>query len=115
MKKIENWFVSWEKKDGYTAPEMRRKAIIGQVEDAPPGHDLQIILTARVQIDGRIITTSDGDKYELGQPEPGYLEWLCASGIEYDEAQPVKLVMKLRYGGLDGKRPPNGGRGPGSN
>lgn len=113
--KIKNWYVGWEKDAGFKAPEIRRKALHGQIEGHPTkadGTECCLVLGKGVRVEGCVVfTEEDGQRFELGEPEPAYLKWLLDTGIGYDEANPIKMVDTLRYGILAGERPAGGGRG----
>jgi hypothetical protein len=111
---IKNWYVTWEKGNAFIPPEMRRKGIIGQIfgsDHVNDGTEICIVLDSRVSMDGRTVKTVHDGEFELGEPEPEYLKWLITSGVGYDEIHPIKFVDELKHGSLEGKRPPDGGRG----
>lgn len=48
------------------------------------------ILTTPVgRVDGRIVTTASGSRYELGAPDPEYDRWLEAQGVTLDTTRPA--------------------------
>lgn len=111
--RLEDWFIGWDKHDGYRAPEERMKCVIGRVyghATFADGSDVKLGMAALTKSEGRVITTTAGEVYELGRPEPAYREWLRTAGIPYDDANPVKLVAAYQYPSLSAKRPKGGGR-----
>ncbi len=109
--KIEQWYTAWATDNPYAPPEARGKSIIGLVYGSSKFKDGEQIKTGAIkEATGRVITTTSDEVYELGEPEPGYVEWMKKEGVEFDEAEPVKLVTTFKHGGLTGKRPPGGGR-----
>jgi len=52
------------------------------------------VVTSRVvSVNGRMITTKSGSVYELvGDPEPGYLDYLKEIGKEYDPINPIRVI-----------------------
>ena len=69
----------------YEAPEGRR-CLYGVREG-----DNQPIQTSSIcKIDGKLVHTSNGSIYELGEPAAEYLVWMKEQGIQYDPEQPIK-------------------------
>jgi hypothetical protein len=91
MVRIENWSVV-SKDDIYTAPELARFALAGDVFDHPRLGDAEGVTTSSIKSsNGRTVTTSSGTKYSLGQPSSDYVEWCRKNGRTLDEANPVKV------------------------
>jgi hypothetical protein len=71
----------------YTAPEARTYSIEGQVY----GHNGfeygdDIMTSQPVKIDGRVVTTASGTKYELeGPPKPEWVAWLFNNGYSVQQ------------------------------
>lgn len=47
-----------------------------------------ILTTPVFSVDGRVVTTSSGSRYELGAPDPEYDAWLESQGITLDTTRP---------------------------
>lgn len=68
--KLENWAVVF---NPFKAPEARRPQLEGDVYGHPTRPDGQCITTSYVShIDGNIVVTHSGSRYELGEPAPEY-------------------------------------------
>jgi len=98
---LKNWAVVYKDWDGYTAPEAMKLYLSGEVYGRPPREsdgkefpDGKRVWTSSVkEVNGRLITTRSGSVYELvGDPEPGYLEFLKEIGRVYDPANPIKVI-----------------------
>jgi hypothetical protein len=84
--RLENWSVY---SNPYSAPEVRIICLDGQREGARGSEYIRT--SAVVKVEGRTVTTSSGTVYILGTIDPTYLEWMRSQGLEYDEAQPIKV------------------------
>lgn len=75
---LQNWYITepYNKVlDAYTPPELRDKAISGEVYNHPNFEDGTRVLTSTViRIKGMMAETLNS-KYVLGVPEKEYLEW----------------------------------------
>lgn len=93
--KLTQWAVVYltGKGDGYRPPETCARVLKGIVQGHPKMRDGREILTSIIaQVNGRTINTISGSTYELvGDPEPGYLEYLGSIGKEYDAENPIKV------------------------
>ncbi len=83
MKTLKNWMVTGND-DPYCAPECQNQYIIGDL-------DGKTIRTSAIQsVDGCVITTQNSE-YELGEPEPRYVEWCKANGVHVPtDREPIK-------------------------
>jgi hypothetical protein len=59
-----------------------------------PGKEKQIQTSRIASATGRIITTVSGSVYELGTPDPKYLDFLKKIGREFDPVEPIKTTWK---------------------
>jgi hypothetical protein len=84
MKHLNNWSVRSDPAP-YTAPELRRIYLAGDVDGKPR-------TTSRVaSVKGCVVTTRSGSIYLLKDPAPAYLAWMAENGIEFDPNNPIKL------------------------
>jgi len=95
MARLENWGVVG---DGYSAPELGRIYLVGEVYDDNTGRfeDGSPIHTSLVAgSKGRFVKTASGSTYELGKINPEYRDHVVNTlGKKIDEAQPVKIIKK---------------------
>ena len=70
--RIENWSIVY-KPDPYVAPEARRPRLSGTVTGHPLHPDGAQVTTSRiVAVEGGLIITSSGSRYQLGAVNPLY-------------------------------------------
>lgn len=82
--KIEQWSTY---RGPFDAPELQP-----QVQGVLDGCH---VLTSRlVRTEGRVIFTETGSQYELGEPDPLFVEWLASNDYQFDPDNPIKVVMK---------------------
>ncbi len=93
MYKIENWSVNTED-DGYTPPEQSVPRLHGKIQDHPRfDADQNVVTSAIVNVNGRIVTTSSGSMYELGSPNPEYVEWCRENSVHVPtEDEPIRII-----------------------
>ena len=92
MFKLKNWAVIGKDWDGYTAPELRKIYLKGQVFDNPKFPDGSVVSTSHiVSSTGKAISTASGSVYFLEEPATEYLEWLTESGYTFSEENPIVL------------------------
>ena len=86
MKTITNWSVGiWGQE--FTPPEYQQPRIQGTLENGT-----NIMTSAAVKAEGRIITTTSGSMYVLvGEPHFEYLTWLRVNGYDYNENDPIGM------------------------
>lgn len=93
MVQLKHWFVVFLPCKRGTPREERLQALQGDVyghEEYPDG--TWIMTFAITAIDKRIVTTSNGRRYELvGEPSEEYMQWLVDECGGYDENDPCKL------------------------
>lgn len=98
---LRNWSVI-EDDDGYTAPELRRMVLIGEVYGHPKYKDGSMIKTSVViTSEGRTIQTKSGTYYRLDEPSQMYLDWLKENNLVLDEKQPIKIIYPEQVKSLD--------------
>lgn len=91
--KLENWSV--QTTNPYLPLEASKAYLAGDVYGHPKYPDGHRILTSRpIKVDGRVITTYSGSVYELGEPDPKYLEWMNKNGRVYNPEQPIKILTE---------------------
>lgn len=82
---IEKWSTY---KDAFEAPELH-PSVQGVFADG------RHVLTSRlVRAEGRRVWTEGGHEYELGEPDPLFVEWLTSHDYQFDPANPIRLVDK---------------------
>ncbi|MBU2249069.1 MAG: hypothetical protein KKD77_20145 [Gammaproteobacteria bacterium] len=89
---IQNWYVT-SKSDPYSAPELMRKVIAGNVY----GHDeftdgTPIYTSSIVEAEGRNVNTYSGSKYQLGKIANGYRKWLKENRPNWDWRNPITTI-----------------------
>jgi hypothetical protein len=90
---LQEWWVEPAKGTEYRAPEIAVPAVKGRVYGSDTFNDGDLIRTSGVSgVDGRIIETERGTKYRLGRVSRKYRAWLKAEGLEYDSAQPFRVI-----------------------
>ena len=97
---LSDWAVGDNPGDAYLAPEHRGIRLSGRVKGHPKHHDGKLVVTSPVRsVAGRTVRTASGSTYLLvGEPEPGYLEYLQSCGRTYDPVEPIKLIGGRRRG-----------------
>lgn len=48
-----------------------------------------------VRTEGRFVFTENGSRYELGEPDPPFVEWLTSNDYQFDPEHPIRLVKKF--------------------
>lgn len=97
MPTLNNWSCVTRTANPYQAPELGYLAVSGELgEDHDYGHKVrkagQKITTSKVvKSEGTQIMTNSGTIYDLGTPDPEYLEYLAEKGIDFDPQWPIKL------------------------
>ncbi len=96
MVRLEKWSVLCiaAPNELYAPPEAHEQGLAGLATGHAEFDDGTYVTSCPiVHVAGRIIRTESGRVYELvGEPDPGYLDWLEASGRTYDPEEPVKPV-----------------------
>lgn len=57
----------------------------------------QIITSRVVRSEGRRVWTENGSEYELGEPDPKFIEWLASNDYQFDPEHPIRMVKKLSH------------------
>jgi hypothetical protein len=97
--KLECWSVT-QGDVRYIAPEHRTSRVQGVVQDHPCfPRDAKIVSSPIDQVEGRIVTTRSGTRYQLGRIDPQYRAYLKRNGYPYDPHNPVAIVD--RYTRMD--------------
>jgi hypothetical protein len=92
MIKLENWSLGNAPDDMYYAPEVRKVRLSGDVYNHPRFEDGKKVTTSSVkEVNGKVITTSSGSVYELGEPEKEYLDYLKSINYTFDPENPIKV------------------------
>jgi len=98
LPRLEQWGVRryhGGKRAVWLAPESNPHCLYGKVYGHyyfQDGH--QIKTSPIVGHTGRIIHTERGSSYELGEPDPGYLDWLAQQGETYNPEEPIREKRK---------------------
>lgn len=91
--KIENWHVTIGEDNLYTPPEAQDLHLVGHVTDHPSLANGIIQTSSIVNVDGKFVTTRSGTVYELGTPDPKYVEWCYANQVHVPtEDEPIRLI-----------------------
>lgn len=89
MVKLECWSMS---RNPFHAPELGTERLQGKVYGHPKYEDGVSILTAFIKsVDGKVVTTSSGRIYLLGEPDPKYVKWMKENNIPFDPEKPVRM------------------------
>lgn len=89
MVRLNGWAVV---RSRWAAPE-QAMFLTGNVEGHSKFNDGDHVTTSAVaHFEGRVITTSSGTKYILGEPSPEYREWLRAYRPNWDPEQPFTAL-----------------------
>ncbi|MGA2260145.1 MAG: hypothetical protein ABSH28_01780 [Acidobacteriota bacterium] len=89
--RIENWAVVGDNDDPFVAPEMRGSCLHGEVTDHPKIGAGRVLTSIIVGIEGRIVTTYSGSRYELGEPSEKYREWLHVHRPNWNPEKPIVM------------------------
>jgi hypothetical protein len=91
--RLTSWSIGYGEHDAYLPPELLRPRLMGLCQGHPRKENGSHITTTPIwRVDGRFVVTKSGSHYELvGDPEPGYLEYLKTIGREYDPENPIKV------------------------
>ena len=89
--RLDLWSVHYPTSDGYTAPELLPRVLVGYCYGHPRKSDGGHVQTTRiVSVKGRIVTTSSGSTYRLGRIDPKYRAFLRAQGWPYNRHTPIQ-------------------------
>lgn len=89
MPRLENWYLSQRPTSPYQAPEVAPYCVVGRIYNDPRFNDGEIITTGTIKnAFGKGFNTSRTN-YELGQPDPQWLEWLESEGRVYIPENPL--------------------------
>lgn len=90
--KIDNWAVL-SNATPYTAPELISFFLHGKVKNHPKFTDDEFVRTSSiVDVDGNIVTTQSGSKYELGTVDLKYLEYIKKRHPDWDpDVEPIRM------------------------
>ena len=79
--RLENWSICTHPNDVYIAPEFRLPCLQGNVFNDPRGRSdgKRIVTTLIINVEGDKVITESGSVYELGKPNPKYIEWCMAN------------------------------------
>lgn len=96
-RRLENWCVRIVGPSShYQPPELQNLILCGEVYDDmqgrwEDGHEIQ---TSRIEkVEGRIITTQSGTRYQLGKVSSNYVDWCEEVGVHVPtEEEPIKPI-----------------------
>jgi hypothetical protein len=90
--RLENWSAGKDMNDPYQAPETLSLKLQGNVYNHPNFRDGDRVCTSSVvEVSARIVQTSSGSIYYLGEPNPKYLEYLKSIDYPFDPKNPIKV------------------------
>jgi len=96
--RLDNWSVTYSKKDWYTPPELASVSLQGIItghETIPDGSHAKT--GTILEAEGRIVTTNESPttiKVHLGRIRPEYRRWLRKHRPEWDWRNPVTIFGK---------------------
>lgn len=96
MYKLECWSICPSSDDApsvFTPPEAQGIALQAK-KSTRPGFENGILTTRITNIQGRVVTTRSGTMYELGEPDPNFVEWCLKHGHHdpRDLANPIRKI-----------------------
>ena len=83
MPKLEDWQVGKWSSNPYKAPELWTWKLQGKIYNHPNFNDGEMVTTSEIvklDVDARKATTRSGTEYELGNPNPQWIDWLQEQG-----------------------------------
>jgi hypothetical protein len=91
---IKNWSVKQVNYNIYNAPEINNLCVMGNIFNHPKFENDTLISTSAIKdTEGKIITTSSGNKYYIdGPPSIEYNDFCVANNIVVDLENPIKLI-----------------------
>lgn len=90
---LDMWSVDYEPNNGFTAPELLRRVLIGTCTGHPLKPDGSEIRTSPIAaVKGRVVTTQSR-VYRLGRIHPKYREFLRSIGYPFDWRNPIKIII----------------------
>jgi len=94
MYRIENWSLG-SRDHPCTAPEIRSHYLKGSVyghPNFPEGYEVDTSAIEEIH-DGGIVETRSGSMYELGTPNPEYIEWCKEQGCHVPtKEEPIRII-----------------------
>ena len=91
--KIEKWSVVGYNVDPYKAPEQAVSALVGLVKGHPrltDGHQILTSPLTMISYRNRIAMTAN-TTYELGEPDPEFIQWLAMHGLSIEQYELGRL------------------------
>ena len=98
MIRIENWSVQKLLSDfdgSFVPPEFNPTFLVGEVFGHARFDDGERVKTSPIaSVDGSTVTTESGQVYELGKPNPRYIEWCQTRNLHVPTAdEPLRLLQ----------------------
>jgi len=100
---INDWAIM-HNMSGYLAPELREPRLVGEITEHPNWHGNQgpqkfdppkRMVSSRLEsAEGRVVTTRNGTRYELGTINPEYKEWLAEHHPGSDPDEPFGFLTE---------------------
>tara|TARA_R100001244_G_scaffold97646_2_gene73059 strand:- start:1199 stop:1513 length:315 start_codon:yes stop_codon:yes gene_type:complete len=103
MPHLENWSVGINN-NGYQPPELNYSFLVGRVYNHSVKEDGKVIETSwisKINRETETVKTYSGSEYTLGTPDPEWVEWLRARGMENDNV--FSYFFKNNASKLDSK------------
>jgi len=86
-RRIDDWSTDGETSP-WLAPECRWINLVGKID----GSAKTSVTTPIVAVDGLFVQTKSGSVYELGTPQPEFVDWLASIGKPFDPVNPIKVL-----------------------
>jgi len=101
MARLEQWsLVILGDVSGYEAPERLPRAARGRVYEREGFTDGKGVTTSRiVEMGEDYVITRSGTRYDLGEVDPDYVQFLEDNGTPFDPTNPLKLPRTERKTG----------------
>ena len=94
--RLEGWSVSTELTDLYKPPETILTFLCGAVYGHSKWDDGHRISTSYIKdVDGNLVTTSSGSVYELGEPDPLFVQWCKDNNLHVPtKEEPIRIIKE---------------------
>ena len=94
--RLNNWRVCSGYENRYRPPELSSIFLGGDVVDHPRLGTMKDITTSPIEdVNGNLVTTHSGTVYELGEPDPNFVEFCKQDGCHIPTKEvPIKFIVK---------------------
>lgn len=89
---LDLWSTTWGNADMFTAPELIRLCLRGNVTDHPVCHADTVRTSPIVMAEGRYVQTQTGTVYKLGRIHPKFRNFLRTKRPNWDWRNPITML-----------------------